>query len=56
MPEETPPQPAALEPGFHVMLDGESIGCYPTKEDAEAFANGHPRAEGLKVSIKRIAG
>lgn len=59
----TPPTPIAEapakstlpeEPEFHVMLDGQSLGCYPTAEDAEAFANGHPRANGQTVEVIEV--
>lgn len=46
----------ALEPGFHVMFEGRSIGCYLTAADAEAFADGHPRANGLNVTVEEVAG
>ena len=45
-----------LQPGFHVMHEGVSLGCYPTAEDAEAFANGHPRANGLTVTVEEVKG
>lgn len=51
------PQPEpALEPGFHAMLNGTSLGNYPTAEDAEAFAEGHPRHNGLTVTVKEVKG
>lgn len=39
--------------GFHVVRtsDGLSLGVYETAEDAEDFANQHPRAGGVEVSI-----
>lgn len=46
--------PEAREPGFHVMLGGLSLGCYPSAEDAELYADGHPRANGLTVTIEEV--
>ena len=37
--------------GFHVVHDGALLGSYDTKEEAEAYAEAHPVAQGLKVSI-----
>jgi hypothetical protein len=52
--ETKPEVEAPTEPGFHVMLDGASLGCYPTAADAEAFADGHPRANGLTVEVLEV--
>ena len=56
-----PEVPKAEEPavelasGWHVVAsDGKSLGCYLTEADAEAFANGHPRADGIEVSIVEV--
>ena len=38
-------------PGWHVVHEGRLLGTYPTKDEAEMFADSHPRGEGLKVSI-----
>ena len=54
--EELGPTQATLEPGFHVMHEGVSLGCYASVEDAEAFADGHPRADGLTVSVEEVKG
>ena len=43
-----------LEPGFHVMLEGISLGRYPTAADAEAFADAHPRANGLTATVTEV--
>ena len=45
-----------LEPGFHVMHEGVSLGRYDSAEDAEAFANAHPRHNGLEVSVEEVKG
>lgn len=44
----------AREPGFHVMLGGLSLGCYPTAADAELYADGHPRANGQAVTVEEV--
>ena len=57
--EPTPPVEESNTPrdsGFHVMHEGKSLGCYLTAEDAEAFADGHPRANGLTVSVEEVKG
>lgn len=46
----------ALEPGFHVMHEGVSLGRYDSAEDAEAFADSHPRANGLTVTVEEVKG
>lgn len=46
--------PEAREPGFHVMLGGLSLGCYPTAADAELYADGHPRANGQDVTVEEV--
>lgn len=48
--------PAVLDPGFHVMLGFASLGCYETEADAEAFADAHPRAANLEVTIREVSG
>lgn len=53
--EDPAAAPTDFEPGFHVILDGQSLGCYPTAADAEAFADGHPRANGLTVTVIEVA-
>lgn len=45
-----------LAPGFHVMHDGVSLGCYETEDEAEAFADGHPRNNGLTITVEKVAG
>lgn len=40
-----------LPSGFSVMNGSELLGTYSTEEEAEAFAEAHPRAAGLKVTI-----
>lgn len=50
-PEATP---ESLSPGFHVMHEGTSLGIYPTAADAEAFADAHPRHNGLTVEILEV--
>ena len=46
--------PVELPAGFHVMFEGSSLGCYPSAEEAEAFANAHPREQGLTVEVKEV--
>lgn len=46
--------PVELPAGFHVMFEGSSLGCYSTAEDAEAFANAHPRADGKTVEVVEV--
>lgn len=43
-----------LAPGFHVKVDGVSHGCYPTMEDAAAFATGHIAHNGLDYEIVEV--
>lgn len=39
-------------PGFHVLNGGGMLlGTYETLEDAEAYADAHPRQVGIEVSI-----
>lgn len=38
-------------PGFHVMQEKTFIGTYPTREDAEAFIEGHIAPQHLKAEI-----
>ena len=38
-------------PGYHVMKGSEYLGTYETEEDAESFAEQHPRAAGIDVRI-----
>lgn len=38
---EAPNTDIPLDPGFHVFVEGKTLGCYPTLADAEAFAKGH---------------
>lgn len=58
--EPTEPEAPAVEvvetrePGFHVMHGGLSLGCYPTAEVAELYADGHPSANGLEVTIETV--
>lgn len=37
--------------GFHVVHNNRLLGTYTTEEEAEAYAEAHPRAQGLKVNI-----
>lgn len=38
--------------GFHVVnAAGDLLGTYETAEDAEAFADAHPRPNGVEVTI-----
>jgi len=55
IPEMEPlPSGPELSPGFHVMHEDVSLGCYPTAADAEAFADAHPRPAGLTVTIFEV--
>lgn len=56
LPETEAPEAAALEPGFHVMHEGVSLGRYDSAEEAEAFADAHPRHNGLEVSVEEVKG
>lgn len=53
---EAPEKAPSLSAGFHVMLNGESLGCYPSADEAEAFANAHPRADGKTVEVVEVKG
>lgn len=44
------------EPGWHVIHDGVSLGCYDSEAEAEAFADGHPRNNGLDVTVEEVKG
>lgn len=56
-PEVEAAEAVTLEPGFHVLNDeGVSLGRYDTAEDAEAFADGHPRHNGLTVTVEEVKG
>lgn len=41
--------------GFHVQVNGNSIGCYPTAEDAQHFINGHLVPQGIEATIVEVA-
>lgn len=43
-----------VNPGWAVMFGAEVLGVYPTEADAEAFADGHPRAHGLTVEVREV--
>lgn len=47
--------PSPRKPGFHVVNEeGITLGVYDTAEDAEAFADSHPRANGLTVTVEEV--
>lgn len=47
--EATPPMA-----GFHVQVDGNSIGCYPTAEDAQAFINGQLKPQNIEATVVEV--
>lgn len=46
--------PTERAPGHHIMVDGQSLGCYPTNEDAEAFGAGHLTPQGIGYTIEEV--
>ena len=50
---ETSPLEVTTLPGWHVTRvdDGMLLGIYMTEQDAEHFANSHPREAGIEVEI-----
>ena len=44
-----------LAPGFHVMSEGISLGCYPNEDEAKAFAEGHLVPQGIEFTIEAVA-
>lgn len=57
--KETPPAVEVVETreaGFHVMLGGNTLGCFTSAEAAEQFADAHPRATGHEVTVVEVAG
>ena len=56
-----PVEPVEIEPvetrtpGFHVMVDGKSLGVYPTLEAAAAHAEGHLAPQGIDYTIDEVA-
>jgi len=53
--KETPVESGpALDPGFHVMLNDSSLGCYPTAEDAEAYIAGQLSPQDIKAEILEV--
>ena len=51
LPPAAPVEAPSFGPGWHVVHEGALLGTYETQADAEDFANGHPRANGLKVEV-----
>lgn len=52
--DEAAADAAPLALGFHVFVDGASIGVYPTENDAQCFIDQHVAPQGINATIVEV--